>query len=170
MRNLKHHKIRIFYYIICKPWWKNVPQYLLCSLVSRILRIPAFLQLCSWFQNGFIGISYKPPSKKLKAYHVEINRILEQTFLSDWRRFGPGQLRVHKNKKGMIPNEGDLVLIRADNVWPWKGRLIREETYSSNLEIETPRRKWNGNTSGTCNDISTPMYGDAVRFMWGFAS
>ena len=51
----------------------------------------------------------------MKAYHVKINRILEQTLLSDWR-FGSVQLRVNKSKKGVIPNEGDLVLIRADNL------------------------------------------------------
>ena len=49
--------------------------------------------------------------QKMRVYHVEINKILEQTFLTDWRRFGPGQLRLNKSKKGVIPNEGDLSLM-----------------------------------------------------------
>ena len=54
--------------------------------------------------------------QKIRAYHKEINKILEQTFLTDWRRFRSGQQRLTKSKKGAIPNEGDLVHIRADNL------------------------------------------------------
>ena len=52
----------------------------------------------------------------MRAYDEKINKILQETFFSDWRRFKPGQLRLTKSKKGVIPYEGDLVLIRADNL------------------------------------------------------
>ena len=30
---------------------------------------------------------------KLKVYHTEIQLVMEQTFLKDWRRYAPGNLR-----------------------------------------------------------------------------
>ena len=41
---------------------------------------------------------------------------LEQIFLSDWRRFSPGYLKVHKSKKDLRPSEGDLVLVKGDKL------------------------------------------------------
>ena len=74
--------------------------------------------------------------QKLKAYPAEINNILEQSFLSEWRRFGPGQLRVHKSKNGVIPNEGDLVLIKEDNLFdPGKYGLVEDILSPQTLKL-----------------------------------
>ena len=74
--------------------------------------------------------------QKIRAYHEEINKILEQTFLTDWRRFRPGQLRLNKSKKGVIPNKGDLVLIRADNLCePGKYGVVDELISSQTLKL-----------------------------------
>ena len=54
--------------------------------------------------------------QKYKIYHIEIHKILEQLFLSDWRRFGPGQIKVHKSRIGEKPREGDLVLVKGDKL------------------------------------------------------
>ena len=53
---------------------------------------------------------------KLQTYHLEMQQELEQTFLSDWRRFSPGYLKVHKSKKDLRPSEGDLVLVKGDKL------------------------------------------------------
>ena len=54
--------------------------------------------------------------KKLKVYHVEIKPVMEHTFLKDWRRYSPSSLRVHKAKKNLRPEEGDLVLVKGDKM------------------------------------------------------
>ena len=79
--------------------------------------------------------------QKLKAYHVEINKILEQSFLSDWRRFGPSQLRVHKSKKGVITSERDLVLIRGDTLCdPGKYGLVEKILSPQTLKLRLQGR------------------------------
>ena len=77
-----------------------VPNYQLDSLAA------AEIQLAN--VNLFI--------KKMRAYHEEKNKILEETFLTDWRGFRPGQLKLKESKKGITTDVGDLVLIRADNL------------------------------------------------------
>ena len=49
--------------------------------------------------------------QKIRVYHEKINKILQETFLSERRRLRPGQLRVTKSKNDVVPSEGDLVLI-----------------------------------------------------------
>ena len=39
---------------------------------------------------------------KLKFYHTEIQLVMKQTFLKDWRRYAPGSLRVHETKKMFV--------------------------------------------------------------------
>ena len=53
--------------------------------------------------------------QKMRVYHEKKNNILQKTFLTDWGRFRPGQMRVNKSKKNVVPSKRDLVLIPADN-------------------------------------------------------
>ena len=53
---------------------------------------------------------------KLKVYDTEIQLVMEQTFLKGWRRYVPGSLRVHKAKRSVRPEEGDLVLVKGDKL------------------------------------------------------
>ena len=53
----------------------------------------------------------------MRMYQENINKILREIFLTDWSRFGQGQMRVNKSKKNVVPREKDLILIPADNYW-----------------------------------------------------
>ena len=53
--------------------------------------------------------------QKMKMYQEKIQKILRESFLTDWRRFEPGQMRVNKSKRNVVPRERDLILIPADN-------------------------------------------------------
>ena len=43
--------------------------------------------------------------QKMRMYQEKINKILRGSFLTDWRRFGPGQMKVNKSKKNVVPRE-----------------------------------------------------------------
>ena len=38
------------------------------------------------------------------------------SFLKDWRRYAPGSLRVHKRKRNVRPEDGDLVLVKSEKL------------------------------------------------------
>ena len=42
--------------------------------------------------------------------------MMKHTFLKDWRRYAPGNLRVHKTKRNVRPEDGDLVLVKGDKL------------------------------------------------------
>ena len=53
--------------------------------------------------------------QKMRLYQERVNEILRESFLTDWKRFGPGKLRINKYRKNVVPREKDLILIPADN-------------------------------------------------------
>ena len=53
--------------------------------------------------------------EKMRLYQEKVNEILRESFLTDWRRFAPGKLRINKYRQNVVPREHDLILIPADN-------------------------------------------------------
>ena len=52
---------------------------------------------------------------KVILYQEKVNKMLRESFLTDWRRFAPWKLRINEYRKNVVPREQDLILIPADN-------------------------------------------------------